>query len=249
VAGAPFQLVRRPVEPLPRPEWHQAPAATQPFSDLVALEGPRGGIALLAPGLREVEARRGRSGTRLSLTLLRSVRWLSRDDLVTRQGEAGPCFPVDGARQLGRIAYRLALLPYRGSLLEADLSRRAREHADPPRVLELARAGSGVLPARLALLAVEPACVQLVALLPEEEGTLEARLVNLLDGPVRARLLGPYRARRVRLDGRPLPGRVETGHLRLRAGEIISLRLERHRLERAARGRRAPRASDRPSLR
>jgi len=230
ICGAPFQVIRRPIAPPRRSGWFQPPLPYQPFQDLVCLEQPSGGgIALLAPGLREVEGASLRSGTRLELTLLRSVGWLSRDDLSTRTGEAGPCFEVQGARHLGqRLCVELGLLPYVGAWLEADVPRRYAELAAPPRAVAAPDSVEGTaLPDALGLLEVQPSCVQLAALLPRDDGRLEARLVNLAPRRVRARVRGPYRGRRLGLDGNPRPGKVDLADLPLRPGEILTLELTR----------------------
>jgi alpha-mannosidase len=223
-AGAPFQVVTRPLRPAGGPGWHQLALPYQPFMDFVALGDHSGGVALLAPGLREVEATRLTRGTRLGVTLLRSVGWLSRDDLRTRVGEAGPCFEVQGARHLGEtLTFRLGIVPYQRSWLDAGIPRHYAELAAPPRVLPCS--GTGDPPAARSFLELSPGSVQLVALAPRPEGALEARLVNLSSRPVRARLRGPSRARRLQLDGTPLRGKVDLDGLRLRGGEIVTLEL------------------------
>jgi len=229
VAGAPFQVIRRPLVAEDRPRWHQPPLPFQPFMDFVALErSGGGGIALLAPGLREVEgaARHGR--TQIGVTLLRSVGWLSRDDLATRTGEAGPCFPVAGALHLDQgLTFQLGLIPFAGGWVNGDVARHHAELAAPPVALPLTGARGGQLPPSMALLQVEPATVQLVALAPRAEHALEARLVNLEPRTVEARLVGPYRGRRLGLDGQPRPGPVDLGHLVLAPAEILTLELVR----------------------
>jgi alpha-mannosidase len=225
IAGAPFQLVRRPLRPAARPEWFQRPATHQPFTDLAALEGNEGGVALFAGGLREVEGQRSGKWSQLLVTVLRSVGWLSRDDLCTRRNEAGPCFPVAGALQLGRTSISLGVMPYSGTLMEAEILRRCREQIAPPMAVTPA-AHHGTLPAEQELLRLEPSCVALTALLPTKDG-LEARLVNLSERKVRARLRGPYAASRVQLDGEVLQRGVTLDRIPMRAGAIVTLHLDR----------------------
>jgi alpha-mannosidase len=220
-AGAPFQVVQRPLVPTGSPDWCQPALPYQPFMDFVAIESRRGGLALLAPGLREVEASRQKAAMQLGVTLLRSVGWLSRDDLSTRVGEAGPCFEVQGARHIDEtLTFRLGLVPYQGGWLEAGIPRHYAELAAPPRVL----ACDTDRPER-SFLAIEPGAVQLAALAPRPDGALEARLVNLSSRVTRAHLRGPWQARRLRLDGTPIPGKVSLDDLRLRSGEIATLEL------------------------
>lgn len=76
-------------------------------------EGERG-LAILNRGLPAVEVTRTRRGAQIALTLLRSVGWLSRDDLFTRRIAAGPLVPTPGAQCLGEYRYEYAILPHAG---------------------------------------------------------------------------------------------------------------------------------------
>ncbi len=64
------------------------------------------GLTVVAAGLPEAEV--GEDGT-LAITLLRSIGWLSRPDLNTRPGPAGPVIPVDNAQCLETIEAELNL--------------------------------------------------------------------------------------------------------------------------------------------
>lgn len=78
------------------------------------------GLAILNRGLPAVEVTRQstadeESETQIALTLLRSVGWLSRDDLFTRRIAAGPLVPTPGAQCLGPYTYEYAILPHAGT--------------------------------------------------------------------------------------------------------------------------------------
>jgi hypothetical protein len=108
-AGMPFDLARRPARDedlLPA----QPPAAlarvllgqrevgaveTFPFQEYVVLSEGEAGAAVLARGLHAYRA--DQAGT-VRLTLSRSVEWLTRGDLASRVGDAGPFFYVPEAR-------------------------------------------------------------------------------------------------------------------------------------------------------
>lgn len=70
----------------------------------VLVDRPLGQAGLAAVGLHEYEA----VGDTIYLTLLRAVGWLSRDDLSTRPGDAGPMLATPEAQMLGRWHYRYA---------------------------------------------------------------------------------------------------------------------------------------------
>ncbi len=95
-----FDVVHRP----PRPIWSTAgwiepPALTHHTSGFVA----SGDLFVVGRGLPEYEALVVSDGTQeLALTLLRCVGWLSRDDLATRPGGAGPAVETPEAQCLGR---------------------------------------------------------------------------------------------------------------------------------------------------
>jgi 2-O-(6-phospho-alpha-D-mannosyl)-D-glycerate hydrolase len=90
----------------PTPLMHQ-----RAFTDLS--EGERG-LAILNRGLPAVQVTRTRRGAQIALTLLRSVGWLSRDDLASRRVAAGPLVPTPGAQCLGEYRYEYAILPHAG---------------------------------------------------------------------------------------------------------------------------------------
>jgi alpha-mannosidase len=81
------------------------------FTDV---SGSGRGLAVLNRGLPAVEVTRDPAGAVISLTLLRSVGWLSRDDLSSRRVAAGPLVPAPGAQCLGPHRYEYAILPHRG---------------------------------------------------------------------------------------------------------------------------------------
>jgi alpha-mannosidase len=115
-----FQVVRRPlgvpektdkwVED-PRPETHQ-----RAFTDVS--DGTTGRM-IAHRGLPEVEVQDKGDHTERALTLLRSVGWLSRDDMPVRQGHAGPAYETPGSQLIGRWTFDYAIIPHKGDWREA----------------------------------------------------------------------------------------------------------------------------------
>lgn len=66
------------------------------------------------------------------MTLLRSVGWLSRDDLRTRGGAAGPQLAAPGARCLGPATFSYGLVPVVDGWISALGP--AAQLATPPRL-------------------------------------------------------------------------------------------------------------------
>ncbi|UWX64796.1 glycoside hydrolase family 38 N-terminal domain-containing protein [Deinococcus rubellus] len=80
----------------PGPEtanWAEQPADAHPLNHWAAKQSPAGVWGVASRGLSEYGQESG-----LSLTLVRSVGWLSRDDLPERPSQAGPPYPVPGAQ-------------------------------------------------------------------------------------------------------------------------------------------------------
>ena len=101
-----FGVVRRTARPVWRGSgWTEPPALTAHTAGMVAA----GDLAILGRGLPEYEAIPTRDGLQLALTLLRCVGWLSRNDLATRPGHAGPGVPTPGAQAHGRTTFEYAI--------------------------------------------------------------------------------------------------------------------------------------------
>ena len=84
----------------------------------------RVGLAVITDGLHEYELLAG-GRQELALTLLRGVGWLSRDDLTTRTGHAGPGLETPGAQLLGEQRFRYSLFFHAGDWERAAVWRAA----------------------------------------------------------------------------------------------------------------------------
>jgi mannosylglycerate hydrolase len=208
-----YWVVPRPARPSWNGTWHEPPAPTQHTLGAVATAG----LCLYTRGLAEYEALEcGKEGIELALTLLRSVGWLSRDDLSTRRSAAGPLLAVPDAQCHGEhdFEYAIAL----GEPSDAELVRASQDYR-----FDLVEGPPGV--ALDTGLEVEGDAV-LSALKGAEDGDgLIVRLYNPGPRPVRSRVRGPLTIERCRLDESELPGRPPIeGELTLRGGEIATLR-------------------------
>jgi len=85
--------------------WREPPSPTAHTSGAVAA----GDVAVFTVGLPEYEAIPTSDGLEVAITLLRCVRWLSRDDLVSRPGHAGPGIATPEAQCPGRHRFEYAL--------------------------------------------------------------------------------------------------------------------------------------------
>ncbi len=147
-ADTAFGVVERPARrEAPASFAVEAPVSSGPLHTFVDAGDGGSGVSLFADGLTEYEA----TGGALALTLLRSVGWLSREDLSTRRGNAGPSLPTPGAQCLGPQTFRFAAVPRSAPPSEASLYKEARAFLAPPALFGPA-GREGRLPLRHAFL-------------------------------------------------------------------------------------------------
>ncbi len=221
--------------------WAEMPADTQPQRRFVDVSDGELGLALLSHGLPEYELLRLPGGCGVALTLLRCTGWLSRNDLATRQGHAGPQIATPEAQGRGRQTFEYALVPHAGTWEtgDAEVLREADRFEAPLRAMvteQQERAGS--LPEAWSFLSVTPPSLSVSAIKRSVDGdALILRLYNPMGREVSAEitLASPFEDAQVvdlgerpsaAATGRPL-ARVLNNKLRatLRAGEIQTLRL------------------------
>ncbi|MBO9541389.1 hypothetical protein J7643_12440 [bacterium] len=110
---------------LPVARHREADPTTFPQQGWSAVEGENS-LMVANVGLPEAEVAPGPEGAwAVYVTLLRCVGWLSRDDLRTRGGGAGPKLETPEAQCLGPQRFAYALLPYRGDWSEPQLEAHA----------------------------------------------------------------------------------------------------------------------------
>jgi alpha-mannosidase len=129
-AGMPFDVVKRkeadsdllPRQPPPQlaslllGQRELGEVRTFPFHDLVAISDQQGSAVVFGRGLHAYRADQGE----LSLTLRRSIEWLTRSELNCRMGDAGPFLYVPDARCERSVVHELAFasLPYPANSME-----------------------------------------------------------------------------------------------------------------------------------
>ena len=186
--------------------WVQRAPATFPHQGFVCA----GGLSVVAPGLPEAEVG-GSDPACIAITLLRCVGSLSRPDLRSRPGPAGPGTDTPGAQCPGSFTARLCLFAGfdPAAAREAELGLRAVACGETP-----------LLPEGRPVLALEPHDLLLSALKPAEaDGAIVLRVLNPGAEPreARVRLELPFAsAEAVRLDEEPAPGALEREGARLR---------------------------------
>lgn len=233
-----FDVVKRSARPCgSEAGWFQPEAATGPHQGFVdASDGVRG-LGVAARGLPEYECLEERDGTAtIAITLLRCVEWLSRDDLATRKGHAGPPIFTPGAQCPGKHVFEYALVPHSGGWSGVDLSSIVRRFMCPWAAYLGSRHG-GDLPGEMSLLSLCGSGAVLSAVKKAEGGdVLVVRVHNPQEQPqsVRLEVAAPIeRAFLARLDETPLSPLLVSGgagrrevRLELKPKEVATLVLE-----------------------
>lgn len=99
-----------PLAPWDAPKGHERPVDEFPFQEWIHVQQPNhNGWCFQSTGLYEASIAPWEEEPALAITLLRSTGWLSRDDLRTRGGGAGPRMPTPEAQCLGQHTYHYHL--------------------------------------------------------------------------------------------------------------------------------------------
>lgn len=150
---------------------------TSPQKTATLVRHGAAGLALINRGLAEMEAVKLEGATRIAMTMVRAVGWLSRGDLIMRPGNAGPPLPAEGAQCLRPFTWDYAVMPFAAPEGEAEAVAAAHAFAYPPRLYMLnGRRDAGET--EFALIKLDNPKVLPSALRPLAGGGLEVRLVN-----------------------------------------------------------------------
>lgn len=155
IAGMPFDIVQRfPVDRdlLPRQLDDRLAAVllgqrelienrTFPFQEFVAVLGESKSLVVFAQGLHAYQT--DGDGT-IRLPLNRAVEWLTRPDLRSRAGDAGPFFYVPDARSERRVTHRLAALISEPGVTDAEILAYNAAFQNPPLLVETEAEGDRV---------------------------------------------------------------------------------------------------------
>lgn len=183
VASRPARLLQPSAEEAP--DWAELPVDTHPHKRFVDVSDGERGLAVLNRGLPEYElvpaaADAAGAGSTVVLTLLRCVDWLSREDLATRRGHAGPMLHTPEAQGLGKHVFEYALVPHAGDWQaeEALVPREAAAFESPMRTRVTER-HEGALRDMWSFVHVAPAGVAVSSVKKaEREDALVVRLYN-----------------------------------------------------------------------
>jgi mannosylglycerate hydrolase len=178
-------------------EWAEEPVSTFPQKRFVDVSDGKIGLGILNRGLPEYEILQNGPGvaegqSAVALTLLRCVEWLSRGDLATRHGPAGPMEYTPEAQCQGHYEFDYALVPHSGTweAEEALVSREAQAFNIPVAARAVVtEQHMGQIPSQASLLTASPAelVVSAIKRSNREEGLI-VRVYNPLSREVEAKL-------------------------------------------------------------
>jgi len=183
-----FDVIERSID-LPKTDstWRELPRPEVPQRTFVDVSVAGKGLMVANLGLPEVAALRAEDGSAtLALTLLRSVGWLSRDDLWNRQGHAGPPLETPEAQVLGLHQFNYRLIPHDGDWLKAS---QLAHTFQTPLTAEVTPPNQGTLQTPTSMVSVEPARFLVTAIKESEDETgWIVRGVNLSDETIELKL-------------------------------------------------------------
>ena len=128
-----FGVVRRPLAPS-EPRGTEVIYPTVPHRSFSAVESADFSTVMMSKGILEVEVRPESAGSTILLTVLRCVGWLSRSDLATRRGGAGPELETPDAQEIGAHRFEFAVATFSGGYLDDSLLARVESYTSPPRL-------------------------------------------------------------------------------------------------------------------
>jgi mannosylglycerate hydrolase len=182
------RLERLPGEVSDTTTWRERPAKTAAQRAFSAIEENGQGLLVAVRGLPEYSFIPEDRGDTLAVTLLRSVGWLSRDDLACRPGHAGPERATPGAQCLGTAVFEYSLIPFGGIFGIHDAAQEAYAFVAPLRAATT-ESYNGLLSVSAQFLMLEPAELVLTAIKPAESGEgVIVRFYNASNETVSGRL-------------------------------------------------------------
>ena len=179
-----FDVITRSLDLPQAAGWFQPPQPTKPTQGFVDVNDGQRGLGICTVGLPEYEIVREGNQAIIALTLLRCVGWLSRDDLLTRSGNAGPKTATPDAQCLGKHTFRYALVPHQSDWLSAQMWKHSAGEKVPLRAVtsDLGEAGDYE---QLSFLTVEPDELVVTCLKKaEHDEALIVRFYNISEQPI-----------------------------------------------------------------
>jgi len=171
-----------------RPDGSVVKVKTYPMRSWVDLSDGEKGLCIVTKGLHEYEVRETNDNTEAVITLMRCVGWLSRPDLLTRPGNAGPFVPTPDAQCLRKLTFEYSIIPHSGTWLETGVHRLAKEFVVPT-ISHEEIPHRGMLPPETSYMSLEPRDVIMTTFKKaEDEDAIIVRIFNVSGRGTEAKL-------------------------------------------------------------
>ncbi len=163
-----LQLPKVPGKPL---GWFEDSTTTHALQSFVDVTDDSCGLIIASRGLPEYEVLNDARHT-IALTLLRSIGWLSREDLNTRRGHAGPALETPGAQCLGPHFFHYSIIPHQGTWKNEQAHLQAQTFTTPLRAIQIEPVNTGPFPATRSFFTLEPNNIRFSCLKKAEDEDL-----------------------------------------------------------------------------
>lgn len=131
-ADSQFYVQKRSIRPLSEGRnWVELPPTTHPQLSWVDVNDENYGLMIASKGLPEYEVKEEKGAT-IYITLFRAVGWLSRGDLATRKGHAGPQIATPEAQCKRRFVFEYSIIPHKGNWFDSRAYKEAYGFVYPP---------------------------------------------------------------------------------------------------------------------
>jgi alpha-mannosidase len=112
--------------------WTQAWVPTHHQNKFISVADTKGSFTVMNKGLPEYEVRPESDGNvTMLITLLRCIGWLSRADMASRKGNAGPALRTPTAQCLGVTSFELAITTAEKDWLNSNTNHIAEQYIAP----------------------------------------------------------------------------------------------------------------------
>ncbi|MGQ4892623.1 MAG: glycoside hydrolase family 38 C-terminal domain-containing protein [Candidatus Njordarchaeia archaeon] len=209
-------------EPIREKDAIEVNPRAHPYHDYLYLYDGTRGIMIASKGLYEHSEIRKDKHIDLYLTIFRSIGYLSRGDLESRKGHAGPGLPTPGAQCKRLLKFQYSIIPFRDKWESVKL---AKNFTQP--IFGVYSEGKGSLPNSYLSLKINGKDFMLTAFKKSEEGENKiVRITNLLPRENKIKIYPIRKGREVGLDekGTISIEEMEIGEITLKPSKIHTIR-------------------------
>ncbi|MFX1565505.1 MAG: alpha-mannosidase [Promethearchaeota archaeon] len=148
-------ILKQPKVPGKAMGWFEDSTTTHALQTFLDVTDDQQGLLITTRGLPEYEVLEDPHRT-IALTLLRSIGWLSCDDLTTRRGHAGPPMVTNRAQCLGQYYANYSIIPHEGTWKTPTTRQDTQLYITPLKAIQLHRATRGLSPPSQHFLSISP---------------------------------------------------------------------------------------------